>query len=155
MTVKLRPYKSDEFERSVEIRNLTGAESINRWRSRFEKSGTWDDHYLHLAIVKDDLLVGDLQLRHCNYAMPDGALEIGIEIDQKYQAQGIGSEVLKLAAAKFFAEGAHRISGSTATSNLAMIGAFKKAGWVFEGTLYGLFKQDGKLIDYESYAIIN
>lgn len=153
MTVQLRAYRSDEFERSVEIRNLTGAESLARWRARFEKSGSWDDHYFHLAIVKDDSLVGDLQLRHCNFSMPEGALEVGIEIDPKFQGQGIGSEALRLAAAKFFAEGAHRISGSTESTNRAMVRAFEKAGWVHEGTMRGLFRQDGELIDYESYAI--
>lgn len=150
--MNLRPYRVDEFERSVEIRNLKGIESLARWRARFEKSGTWDDHYLHLAITKGNLLVGDLQLRHCKYTMPEGVLEIGIEIDPVYQRQGIGSETLKLAATKFFAEGAHRISGSTETSNRAMVGAFEKAGWVHEGTLRGLFRQDHELVDYESYA---
>lgn len=153
MLVSLRPYKLEEFERSVQIRNLTNSDSIYRWKERIKSSGTWDDHYLHLAIVLNDELVGDLQLRHCSYVMPEGALEIGIELDTKYQGKGIGTEALKLASAKFLEEEVHRISGSTAKTNMAMIRAFEKAGWLHEGTLRGLFIQDGKLVDYESYSI--
>lgn len=153
MNIELRPYRADEFERATQIRQITNPEHQDRWRSRMEKSGSWDDHYFHLAIDVDGELVGDLQVRHCNQAMPDGVLELGLELASEVQGKGIGTEVLKLAAEKFFAEGAHRISGSTDQSNKAMIRAFEKAGWVHEGTLRGLFKEAGTLHDYESYSV--
>lgn len=153
MNISLRAYRSQEFEKAAKIRQITNLDHLDRWRSRMEKSGTWDDHYLHLAIDVDGELVGDLQVRHCSQAMPDGVLELGLELASEMQGKGIGTEVLKLAAEKFFAEGAHRISGSTDQSNKAMIRAFQKAGWIHEGTLRGLFNEAGTLHDYESYSI--
>ena len=155
MNISLRAYRSQEFEKAAKIRQITNLDHLDRWRSRMEKSGTWDDHYLHLAIDVDGELVGDLQVRHCSQAMPDGVLELGLELASEMQGKGIGTEVLKLAAEKFFAEGAHRISGSTDQSNKAMIRAFQKAGWIHEGTLRGLFNENGKFHDYESYSILN
>lgn len=154
MNIELRSYRADEFERAAEIRKITNPEHQERWRKRMEKSGTWDDHYFHLAIAVDGVLAGDLQVRHCGQAMPDGVLELGLELAPEMQGKGIGTKVLKLAAEKFFADGAHRISGSTDQQNNAMIRAFEKAGWVHEGTLRGLFIEDGKMHDHESYSII-
>ena len=152
--ISLRKYTPADFEKSVEIREIKGEESRERWRGRIERSGAWDDHYFHLAIDLDGELVGDLQVRHCQQAMPPGALELGLEIDPAKQGQGIGTEVLKLAAEKFFADGAHRISGSTEVSNLGMVRAFEKAGWAKEGIMRGLFNDGEKLIDYVSFSII-
>ena len=70
MTVSLRPYKADEFEQSLVARGIEDEESRERWRRNFEGSGTWVDHYLHLAIDIDGVLVGDLQLRRCFATMP-------------------------------------------------------------------------------------
>lgn len=152
--ISIRRYKTSDFDRSVEIREIKGEEALERWRGRIERSGTWDDHYFHLAIDVDGELVGDLQLRHCQQSMPPGALELGLEIDPAKQGQGIGTQVLKLAVEKFFADGAHRISGSTDVSNIGMIRAFEKAGWSKEGIMRGLFIEDGVLRDYVTYAIL-
>lgn len=153
--IALRAYRDSEFERAAEIREIKGEEARERWRGRMARSGAWDDHYFHLAITEDDVLIGDLQVRHCGQAMPDGALELGLELAPECRGKGIGTQVLNLATEKFFGEGAHRISGSTEIENVAMIRAFEKAGWVKEGILRGLFNDNGKLIDYVSYSIIN
>ena len=71
--ISLRRYKNSDFDRSVEIREIKGEEALERWRGRIERSGTWDDHYYHLAIDVDGELVGDLQVRHCQQSMPPGA----------------------------------------------------------------------------------
>jgi RimJ/RimL family protein N-acetyltransferase len=152
--IALRAYKNSEFERAVEIREIRGDDSRKRWRDRMSRSGAWDDHYFHLAITDDDVLVGDLQVRHCGQAMPDGVLELGLELAPECRGKGIGTQVLKLAAERFFADGAHRISGSTEIENVAMIRAFEKAGWAKEGILRGLFNDNGNLIDYVSFSII-
>lgn len=152
--IALRAYRGDEFERAAEIREIKSVEASERWRGRMSRSGAWDDHYFHLAITENDQLIGDLQVRHCGQTMPDGALELGLELATDSRGKGIGTEVLKLAANKFFSEGAHRISGSTELSNLAMIRTFEKAGWTKEGTLRGLFNDNGTLIDYVSFSII-
>ena len=153
MEIKLRKYYISEFERAAEIRQISNKEHQDRWRKRMENSGTWDDHYFHLAIEVDGHLAGDLQVRHCKQTMPDGVLELGLELAPEIQGKGVGTEVLKLATERFFADGAHRISGSTDRENKAMIRAFEKAGWMHEGTLRGLFNENGKLYDYESYSI--
>jgi RimJ/RimL family protein N-acetyltransferase len=154
MMIQLRPYFEEEFEWSVQIRELGSDESVlNNWKNRLLNSGKWDDHYLHLAIEVDGNLAGDLQLRYCEKTMPPGNLEIGMEVGKKYRGQGIGTQAIKLASSRFLAEGFHRVSGSTESSNKAMIKVFQKAGWKHEGTLRGLFKEGENLLDYELYAI--
>jgi len=152
--LQLRPYQAPEFEASCRIREIEGQERRDRWRKRFDASGDWDDHYLHLAIAIDGVLVGDLQLRHCSQSMPDGVLEIGLELDPAQHGIGIGTAVLQAASQKFFEDGWHRISGSTDIKNIAMKRAFEKAGWKLEGIMRGLFNEDGVLHDYASYAVV-
>ena len=152
MLVSLRPYHEDEFKKSLDIRGIIDNHEIQLWRARFEKSGDWDDHYFHLAIDFSGLLVGDLQVRKCPQTMPDGALELGLEIDSTKRGLGIGTQSLILASQRFLGSEAHRLSGSTEVDNFAMIGAFEKAGWTREGILKGLFNKNGKLIDFVSYS---
>jgi RimJ/RimL family protein N-acetyltransferase len=152
-TLIIRPYRSDEFERACEIRELTTPESRERMKMSVESSGSWGDHYMHLAIEFNQQLAGDIQLRHCKYTMPPGAADLGIEIDSKLRGQGLASAALVLVADKLFTEGFHRISGSTAESNIAMQKAFAKAGWQEEGVMRNLFVENNKGIDYITYAI--
>ena len=153
MTVSLRAYRDDEFDRICEIRGIDSQEWRDRFRKRFDKSGDWDDHYLHFAIDLDGDVIGDLQLRRCDMTRPDGALELGIEIAPELRGKGLGSAALTAAAQYAFSNGAHRIEGSTEESNTAMRRAFEKAGWNFEGVLKALFIEDGVPHDYYSYAI--
>jgi RimJ/RimL family protein N-acetyltransferase len=153
MTVSLRAYREDEFERICEIRGIDSQEWRDRFRKRFDKSGEWDDHYLHFAIDLDGDVIGDLQLRRCDMTRPDGALEVGLEIAPELRGKGLGSAALTAAAQYAFSNGAHRIEGSTEESNTGMRRAFEKAGWNFEGVLKALFIEDGVPHDYYSYAI--
>ena len=153
MKVLLRPYRLDELDRISEIRGLDSEERRENFKSRMEKSGTWDDHYLHFAIEADGRLIGDLQLRKCDRTRPPGHLELGIELAEEVRGKGYGTEALRAAATYAFGEGAHRIEGSTDESNTAMRRAFEKAGWRFEGVLRALFIEDGQPRDYYSYAI--
>ena len=75
MSVKIRPYLLNEFERACAIRELSSPESRERFRIRFEKNDDWYDHYLHLAIESDGVLVGDFQFRKCEKTMPEGSWE--------------------------------------------------------------------------------
>jgi RimJ/RimL family protein N-acetyltransferase len=153
MTVTIRPYRLEEFERACEIRKLEELERKERFFKRFHNLGQWDDHYLQLAIDLDGELVGDFQLRKCDLTRPDGALEMGIEIAEELHGKGLGTLALIEGARYAFAQGAHRIEGSTAENNYAMRRAFEKAGWKFEGVLRALFIEDGVPQDYYSYAI--
>ena len=154
MSVIVRPYRLEEFDRACEIRGIAGdPERKERFFRRFKNLGTWDDHYLQLAIDLDGVLVGDCQLRKCDFTRPDGALEMGIELAEEVRGKGIGTEALKVGAEHAFTHGAHRVEGSTDESNIAMRRAFEKAGWKFEGVLRALFVEDGIPHDYYSYAI--
>jgi RimJ/RimL family protein N-acetyltransferase len=153
MNVILRPYRPEDFDRICDIRGLDTPERRQRFIARLEKPGEWSDHYLHLAIEADGQLVGDLQLRHCSYTTPPGSWDMGIEVAPELQGKGIGTAALTAAAEYAFANGAHRVEGSTDESNIAMRKAFEKAGWKFEGVLKALFVEDGTPHDYYSFAI--
>jgi RimJ/RimL family protein N-acetyltransferase len=154
MTVIVRPYRLEEFDRACEIRGLDhDPERRERFYKRFQNLGAWDDHYLQLAIDEDGVLVGDFQLRKCDSTRPDGALEMGIELAEEVRGKGIGTKALLAGARYAFENGAHRIEGSTDANNIAMRKAFEKAGWKFEGVLRALFIEDGVPHDYYSYAI--
>jgi RimJ/RimL family protein N-acetyltransferase len=151
--VLLRAYRDSDQADAFRIRELVDAEQQEKFAKRMATSGEWDEHYLHLAVEHEGVLVGDVQLRRCASTVPDGALEIGIDIDPVRRGLGLGTAALRAATERMFAEGAHRIAGSTAGDNLAMRRAFLKAGWGFEGVLKALFLEDGQPIDYYSYAI--
>lgn len=154
MTVIVRPYRLEEFDRACEIRGLDkDPVRKERFLARFQNLGQWDDHYLQLAIDLDGELVGDFQLRKCDKTRPDGALEMGIEIAQELRGKGIGTQALIAGARYAFEHDAHRVEGSTAEENYGMRKAFEKAGWKFEGVLRALFIEDGVPQNYYSYAI--
>ena len=151
--LSLRSYRAEEFDRACSIRNLESEASRERFRKGFMASGTWGDHYLHLAIDLDGQLVGDVQLRKCDATRPEGAWEMGLEFEPEFRGKGLGTRALALIAEYAFASGAHRVEGSTDEFNAAMRRSFEKAGWNFEGVLKALFVEDGVPHDYYSFAI--
>jgi len=153
MNLSLRPYSEDEIARACEIRNLTSEAIKERFRKGFSASGLWSDHYQHLAIDLDGELVGDVQLRKCDFTRPQGAWDMGIEITPELLGKGFGTRALGLVAEYAFSNGAHRVEGSTDESNIAMRRAFEKAEWKFEGILKALFVEDEVPHDYYSFAI--
>ena len=153
MSVILRPYTPADFDRICEIRGLDSPERRERFINRLAKPGEWFDHYLHLAIEADGVLVGDFQLRHCDWTTPNGAWDMGLELAADARGKGIGTQALRAGTEYAFSNGAHRIQGSTDENNTAMRKAFEKAGWKFEGVLKALFIEDGVPHDYYSYAI--
>jgi RimJ/RimL family protein N-acetyltransferase len=154
MALYLRPYLTEEFESACAIRELSDPAAIDRFRLSFQKSGEWNDHYLHLAIADSisNTLIGDIQLRHCKQMMPPGTAHIGLEIAANQRGKGLGSDALSLIPAWADKNGFHRIEGATDESNIAMRRTFEKAGWNFEGALKNLFMVDGQGHDYLSFA---
>jgi len=152
MSFQLRPYKEDEFERACQVRGLETSDAKARFKVRFDGTGKWIDHYLHFALVRDELLIGDIQLRHCDKTMPQGAGHIGIDISPEERGKGAGTAALNLAWEWAIANDFHRLEGSTSEENIAMQKAFKSAGWEYEGRLKKLFLQDGVATDYLSFA---
>lgn len=152
MNFAMRPYETEEFERACQVRGLVSVDAQERFKIRFDGTGKWIDHYLHFALVKDALLIGDIQLRHCDRTMPDGVAHIGIDIAADQQGKGAGTKALELAWQWAQANNFHRLEGSTDAANIAMRRAFEKAGWSFEGTMKNLFLEDGVGRDYLSFA---
>jgi RimJ/RimL family protein N-acetyltransferase len=148
----MRPYRAEEFERACQVRGLNTPEAQKRFKDRLASSGDWVDHYLHFALVQNGVLIGDIQLRHCDKSMPDGSGHIGLDIAPDERGKGAGTAALNLAWAWALENGFHRLEGSTSEENIAMQKAFKKAGWEYEGRLKKLFVQDGVAIDYLSFA---
>ena len=152
MSFEMRPYKAEEFERACEVRGLATADAKARFKVRFDASGDWFDHYLHFALIRDGELIGDVQIRHCEKTMPNGAGHIGIDIAAEQRGKGAGTAALNLAWIWGVANGFHRLEVSTSEENVAMQKAFQKAGWEFEGRLKKLFMENGQATDYLSYA---
>jgi len=148
----LRAYRADEAERAADIRGLTAEDERQNFKKRLEPSEGWSTHYKHLALVKDDLLIGDVQLRHCSQTMPPGVAHFGIDVAEEFRGQGAATKALELAWDWARQNNIHRLEGSTDSSNIAMQKAFEKAGWNFEGVLKNLFLEDGIGHDYRSYA---
>ena len=109
--LQLRPYREADFDRACFIRNLESEESRERFRKGLSASGTWGDHYLHLAIDLDGELVGDVQLRKCDATRPQGAWEMGLDIASEFQGKGFGTTALRLVAEYAF-KGFNKVSTS-------------------------------------------
>jgi len=125
-------------------------------RSRLERSGTRTEWEVMFAIVADEVVVGDVQGRCSDQAMPQGVWEIGIEIhDEHDRGRGIGREAVALLTAHLFDEqGAHRVQATTDVENAAMRRVLEVLGFTDEEGVRGFMPmRDGPPRDYEMYAM--
>jgi RimJ/RimL family protein N-acetyltransferase len=161
--IVLRGYRPDEIEealvRLAEVGKKYGAgrefDAAQR-RERLERSGTRTAWEIMFAIDLDGRIVGDVQGRCSDQAMPPGVWEIGIEIDdESLRGQGIGREAVALLTAHLFErEAAHRVQATTDVDNAAMRRVLEVLGFTDEGTLRGFMpRSDGPPRDYEMYAM--
>lgn len=150
--MEFRGYESSEFEFACNLRGLVSQEQKHEYRQRFDASGDWDGHYLDYVIDVQGIAIGEVQLRHCPKTMPPKVLEFGIEISPKFHSLGYGTQATISITELMFAQGFHRISGSTSTDNIAMRRVFEKSGWIHEGVLHALFLNNGRPVDYASYS---
>lgn len=163
MAVRLRPLRLDELEvlwaeKLVEMAMRgdpprPGAK--RRLRTRIERSGRLVDGFLEFAIEVDDRLVGTVQARRPEHAMPRGVFEIGIELFAEERGLGYGGEAVEqMVALLMRSHGAHRVQASTWVGNAAMRRVLERLGWKFEGVLHEFMPTaDGPLLDYALYAI--
>jgi RimJ/RimL family protein N-acetyltransferase len=161
--VVLRGYRPDEVDealvRSAEAAARYGAGrafDADRRRERLEHSGTRTAWEIMFAIDLDGRIVGDVQGRCSDQAMPPGVWEIGIEIDDEtLRGKGIGREAVALVTGYLLErEDAHRVQATTDVENTAMRRVLEVLGFTDEGTLRGFMpKSDGPPRDYEMYAI--
>jgi RimJ/RimL family protein N-acetyltransferase len=161
--VLLRGFRPEEIDvaliRMQESLRLFGddarAEERASRRTRLESSGTRTEWEVMFAIVVDSEVIGDVQGRCSDQAMPQGVWEIGIEIhDEHHRGRGIGREAVALLTAHLFDEqGAHRVQATTDVENTSMRRVLEALGFTDEGTLRGFMPmRDGPPRDYEMYA---
>ena len=125
-------------------------------RTRVERSGTRTSVELFMAVDAAGALVGDVQGRNVEMAMPPGVWEIGIELwDTTDRGRGLGREAVALLTSHLFdEEGAHRVQASTDVENVAMRRVLEVLGFTDEGTLRGFMPdRAGPPRDYEMYAV--
>jgi [ribosomal protein S5]-alanine N-acetyltransferase len=108
------------------------------------------------AVETDGRLVGDIQARCSDQAMPPGVWEVGIDLwDEADRGLGLGSEAVTLLIRHLFEqESAHRVQATTDVDNAAMRRSLEKCGLAFEGVLRGFMPTaDGGVRDYAMYAM--
>jgi RimJ/RimL family protein N-acetyltransferase len=157
--VTLRAFRPDEYDDV--LRRFPGADDPDPERSRLrrtrvERSGMRTSVELLLGIEAGGRLVGDVQARNVEMAMPPGVWEIGIELwETGDRGRGVGREAVALITSHLFdAEGAHRVQGSTDVDNAPMRRVFEILGFTDEGTLRGFMPNgDDPARDYEMYAM--
>ena len=155
--VVLRAFRPDEYDAMI-VRlpgDPTDAEQLRIRRSRLERSGMRTSVELLLAVEAEGRLVGDVQGRSVEMAMPPGVWEIGIELwETGDRGRGLGREAIALLTSHLFEqEGAHRVQASTDVTNGAMRRLLEALGFTDEGTLRGfMLDGDDRPRDYEMYG---
>lgn len=127
-----------------------------RRRERLERSGARNSWEVLFAIEADGRLVGDVQGRCSDHAMPPGVWEIGIELwDEADRGHGLGREAVGLLSSHLFEhEDATRVQATTDVDNDAMRRTLDGLGFSFEGVLRGFMPvAEGPPRDYAIYGI--
>jgi RimJ/RimL family protein N-acetyltransferase len=154
--VILRPFRQDEFDAALAREPSEDSARREVRRRRLALSGTRTAWELMFAVEANGGLVGDIQARSSDQAMPPGVWEVGIDLwDPSDRGRGIGSEAVTLLVSHLFArEGAHRVQATTDVDNAAMRRSLAKCGFRLEGVLRGFMPvADGPPRDYAMYAM--
>ncbi len=153
--VTLRAFRPEEFDLALAREPSEDAERREVRRRRLALSGTRTAWEILFAIEADDRLVGDIQARCSDQAMPPGVWEVGIDLWEGVdRGRGLGTEAVRLLTAHLFArEGAHRVQATTDVENAAMRRVLEKCGYAREGVLAAYMPApDGPPRDYVMYA---
>jgi RimJ/RimL family protein N-acetyltransferase len=155
--VLLRSFQSDEFDAAYEqARNSkarVGELSFERMRLRVARSGRFVEGRLDLAVVSKGRVVGSIEARAPEGALPPGVCEIGVELVPEVRGEGLGTEAVALLARHLLSNGFERVQASTDVGNAAMRGALEKAGFQLEGTLRGYMPDGSGRTDGVLYAL--
>ncbi len=96
--VLLRGFRADEHERAwAERRRSTttigtpGPDARERFLKRLAVSGDWRAGRLDLAVEAGGELVGEVDVRSPQNAMPPGVCEFGIELWDECRGRGLGT----------------------------------------------------------------
>jgi len=163
MAVRLRPLRLEELDVLWEERLADDSRwsrparpgAKRRLRTRIERSGRLVDGFLEFGIEVAGRLVGTVQARRPENAMPRGVFEIGIELFPAERGHGYGREAVEqMVELLMHSHGAHRVQASTWVENAAMRRVLERLGWQLEGVMREFMPSpDGALDDYALYAI--
>ena len=151
----LRPFREDEFELALAREPSEDAERREVRRRRLALSGTRTTWEILFAVEAEGRLLGDVQARCSDQAMPPGVWEIGVDLwDAADRGQGLGTEAVGLLTHHLFEhESAHRVQATTDVENAAMRRSLEKCGFSLEGVLRRFMPvADGPPRDYAMYA---
>jgi [ribosomal protein S5]-alanine N-acetyltransferase len=160
--VSLRPFREDEIEHALGMIGFSVPEGATEGdtarahrRERLARSGSRNQWELLFAIEGDGRLVGEIQARHAEDAMPPGVHELGIEIwDRSDRRRGYGSAaIVALAGHLFEGEEAIRVQASTDLDNEGMRRTLERLGFGFEGVLRGFMPSPDGPRDYAMYGM--
>jgi RimJ/RimL family protein N-acetyltransferase len=156
--VILRGFRPDEIDLAMRrmARGPFDSELERRRRERLRRSGSRNDWEVLFGVEAAGRLVGDVQGRCVEFAMPPGVWEIGIELwDQADRGHGLGREAVALLSGYLFdEEGAIRVQATTDMENLAMVRLLEGLRFAREGVLRGFMPiADGPPRDYTMYGI--
>lgn len=141
--VILRPLSMDEFDQEW-VNRLEMDPSVqpimptrDALRARFERSGIMEGGALDLAVEVGGLMIGGIQTYDPpDRALPPGAFEIGISIDEPMQRKGYGTEAVRLLVGWLFSDvGATRIHMPTVPDNVAMRTVAERLGFEADGSI--------------------
>lgn len=124
-------------------------------RERVAHSGEYFGGEILFGIEADGRLVGEVQARHPENAMPSGVFELGIGLfDVADRGRGTGTKaVAQITTLLFDEQGAHRVQAGTDMQNTAMRAVLDRLGFGFEGVMRGFMPMDDGAHDYALYAI--
>ena len=124
-------------------------------QERVAHSGGFFNGEILLGIEVDGRLVGEIQARRPENAMPPGVFELGIGLfDGSDRGKGIGSKAVALLTKRLMdEEGAHRVQAGTDLENVAMRTVLDHLGFGFEGVMRGFMPSPGGPRDYALYGI--
>jgi RimJ/RimL family protein N-acetyltransferase len=157
--VLLRPFRPDEHERAWAERERStttigtpGPDARERFLKRLAVSGDWHDGRLDLAVEAAGELVGEVDARAPQNAMPPGVCEFGIELWEEWRGAGIGGEVVGLLTGWLHEQGYPRVQAGTNVTNGPMRRVLEKAGYEHEGTMRSFAPEGDARADYALYA---
>ena len=131
------------------------AERRQRLEHLVERSGTFTDGRLDLAVEVDGRLAGRVDVRRPEGAMPPGVVELGIGLVAQERGRGVGRRAVELLVERLFTDPEiHRVQASTALDNVPMRVVLERVGFTFEGVQRGFMPAgDGDRVDYALYAL--
>ena len=156
--VTLRAFREDEIDLALErfpFPDVGGGAVRARRRERLAASGTRTASEILFAIEAEGGLVGEIQGRSPEDAMPPGVFELGIELyELADRGRGLGTDaVATLSSYLFEEERAIRVQATTDLDNVAMRRTLVRLGFGFEGVLRAFMPTADGALDYAMYGI--